>query len=77
MLGFLLGRGHVTSDGRGSKWDISRHGWPGTRQEAGAEVGRHVGGVGDGRGGTGEGVPMGPFPVQGAGSCGPAVSTGG
>ena len=70
-----IGQGLLHSDGRGHKCDISRHGWPGTRQEAGAEVGRHVGGVGDGRGGPGEGVPVGPFPVQGAGSCGSAVLT--
>lgn len=45
--------------------------------EGGSGSGAACGRVGDGRGGPGEGVPMGPFPVQGAGSGGPAVSTGG
>ena len=41
----------------------------------GGGVGREMGGVGGGRGGPGEVVPVNSFPVPGAGSCGPAVST--
>lgn len=63
------------SDGRGSKCDVSRSGWSRKRLEVGAEVGREMGGVGGGRGGLGVVVPVSPFPVAGAGSCGPAVST--
>lgn len=64
------------SDGRGSKCDVSRSGWSRKRLEvAGGGVGREMGGVGGGRGGPGEVVPVSPFPVPGAGSCGPAVST--
>ena len=63
------------SHGRGYKCDVCRCGWSGKRPEVGAEVGREMGRVGGGRGGPGEAVPVSTFPVPGAGSCGPAVST--